>query len=33
MEYKEAIEWLKEHNINKEDGTPYEFGDVSFYCE
>jgi len=27
MEYKEAIEWLKEHNINKEDGTPYEFGD------
>ena len=28
MEYKDAIKWLKEHDINKDDGTPYEFGDV-----
>lgn len=27
MEYKDAIIWLKEHDINKDDGTPYEFGD------
>jgi len=27
MEYKDAIVWLKEHDINKDDGTPYEFGD------
>jgi len=27
MEYKDAIIWLKEHDINKDDGSPYEFGD------
>uniref|UniRef100_A0A8C1VET6 Asparaginyl-tRNA synthetase 1 n=1 Tax=Cyprinus carpio TaxID=7962 RepID=A0A8C1VET6_CYPCA len=28
MNYTEAIEWLKEHNIKKDDGTFYEFGEV-----
>ena len=27
MEYMEAIAWLKENNIRKEDGTFYEKGD------
>ncbi|KAH9514907.1 hypothetical protein Btru_021326 [Bulinus truncatus] len=27
MNYSDAIEWLKEHNITKDDGTSYEFGD------
>uniref|UniRef100_A0A8C1VGR0 Asparagine--tRNA ligase, cytoplasmic n=1 Tax=Cyprinus carpio TaxID=7962 RepID=A0A8C1VGR0_CYPCA len=27
MNYTEAIEWLKEHNIKKDDGTFYEFGE------
>lgn len=27
MDYKEAIAWLLEHNVTKEDGTNYEFGD------
>eukprot|EP00003_Mantamonas_plastica_P007173 TRINITY_DN1599_c0_g1_i1.p1 TRINITY_DN1599_c0_g1~~TRINITY_DN1599_c0_g1_i1.p1 ORF type:complete len:554 (+),score=207.34 TRINITY_DN1599_c0_g1_i1:1090-2751(+) len=27
MEYKEAIEWLKEHDYKKEDGSYYEFGE------
>ncbi|XP_033929186.1 asparagine--tRNA ligase, cytoplasmic-like [Melopsittacus undulatus] len=27
MDYREAIEWLKEHGVKKEDGTYYEFGD------
>ena len=30
MNYTEAIVYLKEHNIKKEDGTFYEFGEV---CE
>ncbi|KAI9883948.1 MAG: hypothetical protein M1823_004258 [Watsoniomyces obsoletus] len=27
MRYAEAIEWLNEHNIPKEDGSPHVFGD------
>ena len=29
MDYKDAIEYLRQHDIKKEDGTHYEFGDVS----
>ena len=29
MDYKEAIEYLREHDIKKDDGTYYEFGEVS----
>lgn len=29
MDYKEAIEWLKANNVTKDDGTFYEFGEVS----
>lgn len=34
MNYSDAIVWLKEHNIKKEDGTFYEFGEVflSSHC-
>lgn len=28
MNYTEAIEWLREHNVKKDDGTFYEFGEV-----
>ena len=28
MPYTEAIQYLKDHNITKDDGTFYEFGDV-----
>uniref|UniRef100_A0A665W6E8 Aminoacyl-transfer RNA synthetases class-II family profile domain-containing protein n=1 Tax=Echeneis naucrates TaxID=173247 RepID=A0A665W6E8_ECHNA len=28
MNYTEAIEWLREHDIKKDDGTYYEFGEV-----
>ena len=28
MNYTEAIVYLKEHDIKKEDGTYYEFGEV-----
>ena len=28
MPYSEAIQYLKDHNITKDDGTFYEFGDV-----
>lgn len=31
MNYAEAIEWLKEHDVKKEDGTYYEFGEVSLF--
>lgn len=29
LEYKDAITYLKEHDIKKDDGTFYEFGEVS----
>ena len=29
MDYTDAIKWLKENNVTKDDGTFYEFGDVS----
>ena len=32
MDYKDAIAYLKEHNITKDDGSFYEFGDVSLLC-
>lgn len=28
MNYGEAIEWLREHDVKKDDGTYYEFGEV-----
>lgn len=28
MNYEDAIKWLKEHNITKDDGSFYEFGEV-----
>lgn len=28
MNYTDAIVWLKEHDIKKDDGTYYEFGEV-----
>ena len=33
MDYTDAITYLKEHNITKDDGTFYEFGDVSLNLE
>lgn len=30
MDYKEAIEFLRENNITKEDNSFYEFGEVIF---
>lgn len=30
MNYSDAIVYLKENNITKEDGSFYEFGEVSF---
>lgn len=32
MNYSDAIVWLKEHDIKKEDGTFYEFGEVCLTC-
>lgn len=29
MEYTDALKYLKEHDIRKDDGSFYEFGDVS----
>lgn len=28
MNYEDAIKWLKQHNVTKDDGTFYEFGEV-----
>lgn len=28
MDYSEAVEYLKAHDIRKDDGTFYEFGEV-----
>lgn len=28
MNYTEAIDWLREHDVKKDDGTYYEFGEV-----
>ena len=28
MDYSDAIKYLKEHNITKDDGSFYEFGEV-----
>lgn len=30
MDYGDAIKWLKENNVTKDDGTFYEFGEVGF---
>ena len=27
MQYVDALEWLREHDVKKEDGSYYEFGD------
>ena len=32
MHYADAIVYLKENNITKDDGTFYEFGEVSGVC-
>lgn len=29
MNYTEAIEWLREHDVKKDDGSYYEFGEVT----
>jgi asparaginyl-tRNA synthetase len=29
MNYADGVKWLKEHDVKKEDGTYYEFGEVS----
>lgn len=31
MNYADAIVWLKEHDVKKDDGTYYEFGEVSLF--
>lgn len=31
MNYMDAIQWLKDNNVTKDDGTFYEFGDVSSF--
>lgn len=31
MEYVDAIKWLKDNNVTKDDGTFYEFGEVSSF--
>lgn len=28
MNYTDAIEWLREHDVKKDDGSYYEFGEV-----
>ena len=30
MDYADGIKWLKENDIKKDDGTFYEYGEVSF---
>lgn len=29
MDYTEAIEWLRENDVKKDDGSYYEFGEVN----
>lgn len=29
MNYSDAIEWLREHDVKKDDGSYYEFGEVT----
>lgn len=29
MNYSDAIEWLREHDVKKDDGSYYEFGEVA----
>lgn len=31
MNYVDAIKWLKDNNVTKDDGTFYEFGEVYFH--
>ena len=33
MQYADAIVYLKENNITKDDGTFYEFGEVGAVCK
>ena len=33
MNYTDAIEYLKQNNITKHDGTFYEFGEVSWLSD
>lgn len=32
MNYSDAIEWLREHDVKKDDGTFYQFGEVLTCC-
>lgn len=32
MDYVDAIKWLKDNNVTKDDGTFYEIGEVIYLC-